>query len=164
METDAVGGCEPNVVVKEAEAGWGDWVGFSESRYHGDIDELLLKRHQQCHPRHHQSANSVQQRAHVGHHDWCPSFLCSSSHYFLSLYRRLHMYLSCLYSMLKLVSGSISVRGETILVSFSIFFFFPQRQKSIASYFLKMIFSMSHSPSFKTKSTQYYSYKYLIRL
>lgn len=73
METYAIGGSKPNILIDEPETGGSDGVGLGESRKDGHIDESLLKGHQQRHPGHHQPSHSVQKRVHVRHHFYAPS-------------------------------------------------------------------------------------------
>jgi len=68
VEANAVGGAEPDVLVGKSEARGIDGVGLGETREHRNIDELLLKRHQQCHPRYHQPSHAVQQDVHIRNH------------------------------------------------------------------------------------------------
>jgi len=68
VEANAVGGAEPDVLVGESEARGIDGIGLGETREHRNIDELLLKRHQQCHPSYHQPSHAVQQDVHIRNH------------------------------------------------------------------------------------------------
>lgn len=69
MKADAIGRSEPDVFIEEAETGRSDGVGLGETGQHRDVHEPLLKRHQQRQPRHPHSAEPVQQRVQVRHHD-----------------------------------------------------------------------------------------------
>ena len=68
VEANAVRGGEPDVLVCEPQARRCEGVGLCEARQHWNVNQLLLERNQQAHPRHHQPSNPVQQDAHVRHH------------------------------------------------------------------------------------------------
>lgn len=60
MKANTIGRSEPNVFVGETEARGGDRVRLGEAREDRDVNELLLKRHQQCHSGHHQTSDAVE--------------------------------------------------------------------------------------------------------
>ncbi|WVZ12461.1 hypothetical protein V8G54_016991 [Vigna mungo] len=68
VEANAIGGAEPDVLIGESETRGIDGVGLGETWKHRNIDELLLKRHQQCHPCYHQPSHAVQQDVHIRNH------------------------------------------------------------------------------------------------
>lgn len=68
VEADAIRGSETDILILEMETGRGDWVCFGEARDDGHVDQLLLKCHQQRHPRDHDPSYPIQQGVYVIHH------------------------------------------------------------------------------------------------
>lgn len=62
MEPHAVGGAEPYVLVREAEARRRDGVRARQAREHGHVDEALLQRHERRQAGHRHAPRAVRQR------------------------------------------------------------------------------------------------------
>lgn len=68
VEPDAVGGAEPDVLVREAEARRRDGVRARQAREHGHVDEALLQRHQRRQAGHRHAPCAVRQRLQPARH------------------------------------------------------------------------------------------------